>query len=80
MSTLYDAVLASCDLVKARDEIIGFHKIVNAEAEARGESALFKQEYATAWAAFRDNPTIDSARTLLEVSPPLLQYFQLCSR
>jgi hypothetical protein len=75
----HDAVLNKCDLTMARDEIIDFHKIVNAQGEAEGGSYVFPKAYIVAWEDFRDNPNIDSAQTLLEVAPTLLRYFEDCS-
>jgi hypothetical protein len=75
----YDDVLNRCDLLMARDEILDFHKIVNAEGEAEGGAYYFKKEYVAAWETFRGNPNIDNARTLLEVAPKLIEYFEGCS-
>jgi hypothetical protein len=63
----------------ARDEIVDFHRITNTLAEAEGGAYYFKNEYIAAWEAFRDNPTIENARALLEVAPILLKYFEDCS-
>lgn len=75
----WDAVLDKCDLLMARDEIADWHKMLNSQAEKKGEACYFKKEYAAAWASFRDRPTIDTARMLLDVAPPLLKYFEMCS-
>jgi hypothetical protein len=75
----WDAVLAKCDLLMARDEIASMHRMMNAQGEKEGGAYYFRNEYAAAWAAFRDKPTIDTARILLNVAPPLLQYFEMCS-
>lgn len=75
----YDAVLNQCDLAMARDEIIDFHKIVNAQGEAEGGAYVFPQNYVAAWEHFRDSPTVDNARMLLEAAPSLLRYFEACS-
>lgn len=72
----WDAMLSNCDLLKARDWIADMHGMENAEAEKRGGSYYYKNEYIAAWEAFRDNPTVVTARTLLEVAPPLLRYFE----
>lgn len=71
--------LANCYLAMARDEIIGLHNMMNAEAAAKGGKHLFSKEYAAAWVTFRDDPNIDNARSLLEVAPPLAGYFESCS-
>ena len=74
----YDAVLNKCDLAMARAEIIDFHKIMKAEGEAEGGAYLVTKEYLAAWETFRDNPNLDNARSLLEIAPPLLRYFEGC--
>lgn len=73
-----NAVLARCDLLMARDEIIDFHKIINAQGEAESGAYYFRNEYVAAWETFRDKPTVENARALLEVAPPLLRYFEDC--
>ena len=75
----WDAVLTKCDLLMARDEIADMHRMLNAQGENEGGSYYFKNEYAAAWEAFRDSPNVDTARVLLAVAPPLLQYFEMCS-
>lgn len=74
----HDDMLNMCDLAMVRDEIIDFHKIMKAEGEAEGGAYLVSKEYLAAWETFRDNPNIDNARTLLEIAPPLLSYFEGC--
>jgi hypothetical protein len=74
-----DAVLAKCDLAMARDEIADMHKALQRRAESEGGECYFKTEYVAAWQAFRDRPSIDTARALLVVSPPLLEHFEMCS-
>jgi hypothetical protein len=74
----FDDVLNRCDLKMARDEIVNFHNIVNAQGEAEGGAYLFSKEYVAAWEAFRDSPNTENARTLLDVAPTLLQYFEGC--
>ena len=49
------------------------------QGEAEGGAYLFRKEYVAAWEIFRDNPNLDSARTLLEIAPELLRYFEGCS-
>lgn len=78
-SSQWDSVLAKADLAMARDEIASMHSMVNAQAEKEGRAYYFKNEYVAAWEAFRDRPTIDTARVLLDVAPPLSQYFEMCS-
>lgn len=75
----WDAMLAKCDLLMARDEIMDWHKMMNEQAEKKGETCYFKNEYVAAWEPFRNRPTIDTARMLLNVAPWLLQYFEICS-
>ncbi len=75
----WDEVLGKCDLVMARDEIAEMHKLLNAEGGRAGGTYYFKNEYVAAWETFRDNPNIDTARELLEIAPPLLEYFEMCS-
>jgi len=72
-------VLAKADLMMARDEIADMHRMWNAEAAQQGGEYIFPVEYANAWKAFRDNPTITTARALLESAPPLIMYFEMCS-
>ena len=74
----YDAVLNVCDLAMVRDEIIDFHKMVNAQAEAEGGKYLFQADYVAAWENFRDNPNTESARRLLNVAPTLSRYSEAC--
>lgn len=62
-----------------RDEILNLHKMMNAEAAKNGEKAVFKSEYVAAWQAFRDGPSIGTARALLSYAPQLLDYFEMCS-
>jgi hypothetical protein len=75
----WDAVLNNCDLLMARQEIAQMHRNLNAEAQRKGGHYMFPQEYVAAWEAFREEPSIHTARVLLQVAPPLLQYFQACS-
>ena len=79
-SSQWHSVLAKADLALARDEIASMHSMVNAQAEKEGGAYYFKNEYVAAWEAFRDSPTIDTARVLLNVAPSLSQYFEMCSR
>jgi hypothetical protein len=74
-----DAILGRCDLLMARDEIADMHRILNAQGEMEGGAYYFKIEYVAAWEAFRDKPTVDTARVLLDVAPYLLRYFEMCS-
>jgi hypothetical protein len=62
-------LLAKCDLLMARDEIADMHRMQNAQGENEGGAYYFKVEYVAAWEAFRDSPTIDTARLLLDVAP-----------
>jgi hypothetical protein len=78
-SAEWDVVLSTCDLSLARDEIADMHRITNAQAERQGGANYFKKEYVAAWEAFRDDPNIENARTLLNAAPPLLKYFEMCS-
>jgi hypothetical protein len=75
----WDAVLGKCDLLMARDGIAEMHRTLNAEAERKGGHYMFQQDYVTVWEAFRDKPSIETARALLRVAPSLLQPFQSCS-
>src|SRR5258708_342135 len=75
----WDKVLGKCDLLMTRDEITVMHRMLNAEAEKEGGAYHFKNDYVAAWESFRNRPTIDSARLLLDVAPQLLQYFEMCS-
>ena len=63
----------------ARDEIADMHKMLNAQGAKDGGEYHFKNEYVSAWETFRDSPSIGTARTLLDVAPQLLQYFEMCS-
>lgn len=75
----WDAVLCKSNLSMTRDEIIDFHKMMNAQGEAEGGAYLFPKEYIAAWETFRDHPSIDNARALLEIAPELVRYFEDCS-
>lgn len=75
----WEDVLNTCDLSMARDEIADMHRMTNAQAEREGGAHYYKQEYVAAWEAFRDDPTIENARTLVSAAPPLLKYFEMCS-
>ena len=75
----WDVVLGQCDLIMARDEIANMHRTFNAQGEKEGGAYYFHHDYAAAWEAFRAKPTIETARALLAVAPPLLQYFEMCS-
>lgn len=75
----WDAVLSKCDLLMARAEIADMHRMQNAQAEREGGTCYFKKEYVAAWESFRDKPTVDTARALLTIAPPLVQYFEMCS-
>ena len=75
----WDAVLVKCDLLMVRDEIAAMHRMLNAQGEKASGAYFIKNEYVAAWEAFCDKPTIYTARTLLDVAPQLLQYFEMCS-
>jgi hypothetical protein len=75
----WDAVLEKSDLLMTRDEIAGMHRMWNTQGEKEGGAFHFKKEYVAAWGAFRDRPTVDTARMLLDVAPQLLQCFEMCS-
>ncbi len=62
----------------ARNEILDMYKIINERGERDGGAYVFKVEHVTAWEIFRDNPTIDTARALLDVAPMLRDYFEGC--
>jgi hypothetical protein len=79
MDESQEEVLAKCDLAMVRDEIIDVHRMMNAEAAKNGEEAIFRNEYAAAWCAFRDRPTIATAQALLTFAPQLSEYFAMCS-
>ena len=72
-------MLNKCDLFMARNEIADMHKMLNAQAAKEGGEYIFKIEYVTAWQAFRDSPSISTARKLLGIAPHLLEYFEMCS-
>jgi len=73
-----DAVLNECDLMMVRDTILEFHQRVKEQGERGGGEYVFRQEYVTAWNAFRDDPTIDNAQTLLEAAPHVRTFFESC--
>ena len=62
----WDVVLLKCDLLMARDKIANMHEMANSQAEKEHGEYYFAKEYVAAWEAFRENPTIDTARTLLD--------------
>jgi hypothetical protein len=72
-------VLNKSDLLMARDEIADMHRMLNEQAAKEGGEYIFKVEYVSAWQTFRDSPSIDTARRLLDVAPHLLEYFEMCS-
>jgi len=71
----WNAILAKCDLQMARDQIADMHRMLNAQVKESG-ALYFKNEYVFAWEAFRDKPTIDNARVLLDIAPQLLRYLR----
>lgn len=73
-----EVVLAAADLIMARDQMAYTHQMFNDEAAKKGGKYLFRNEYVAAWQAFRDNPTIDTARTFLAVAPPFLECLEQC--
>jgi hypothetical protein len=77
-ATQWDAILAECDLLMARDEILDMHRILREQAEREGGENFFKKEYVAAWELFRDNPNVDTARAFLSVAPMLRDYFEGC--
>jgi hypothetical protein len=79
MAEQRDAVLARSDLPMVRDEILNLHKMFKEQAAKDGGTVAFKAEYVNAWYAFRDGPTISTARALLDNAPQLLEYFEMCS-
>jgi hypothetical protein len=72
-------VLAKSDLLMARDEILDMHRMANKEAAREGGEYVYKVEYVAAWQAFRNNPTVDTARAFLEIAPSMIEYFEMCS-
>lgn len=74
-----EAVLGACDLSMTRDEIADMHRMTNAQAEREGGAFYYGPEYLAAWETFRDDPTVENARALIRVAPPLLKYFEMCS-
>lgn len=76
----HDAMLRRCKLLVVRESIMEYHRFANAEAERRGGSHLYPPEYVRAWNAFRDQPTVGNARTLLEIAPQYLLYFEDAGR
>ena len=71
-----EAVLRVADLDQAREQITFMHQMLNDEAKKEGSVAIFPQAYAQSWQAFRDKPTIETARAFLIVAPQLLQAFE----
>jgi len=74
-----DALLARSDLPMVRDEILSLHRMFKEQAAKDGGAMAFKTEYVNAWCAFRDGPTVSTARVLLDNAPQLLEYFEMCS-
>lgn len=72
-------VLAKCDLLMARDEIIEFHQAIEREAEQKGTRAYVTHEYARAWGKFCEAPTMENAIAFLVVAPALAPHFEACS-
>jgi len=73
-----DAILSKSDLPMVRDEILNLHRMFNEQAAKDGGKMAFKTEYVDAWYAFRDGPTVNTARALLDNAPQLLEYFEMC--
>lgn len=44
-----------------------------------GVKVVFKTQYVNAWYAFHDDPSVNTARVLLDNAPHLLEYFEMCS-
>jgi hypothetical protein len=63
------------DLLMVRRDIAQMHQMANADASKTGKEAIFTKEYVTAWERFRDDPTPETAITLLRVAPPLRSFF-----
>jgi hypothetical protein len=78
MTEQRDAVLARSDLPMVRDEIVNLHRMFKDQAAKDGSTVAFKTEYVNAWYAFRDGPTVSTARVLLDNAPQLLEYFEMC--
>jgi hypothetical protein len=76
----WDAVLAKTDLLMARDEIASMHRMLNAQGEKEGGAYYFKNDYVAAWEAFRDAPTVNTARALLDVAPLATVFRDVLSR
>jgi hypothetical protein len=75
----WDAVIGKSDLLMAREEIADMHRMIESRGEEEGGVYVFKKEYVAAWEAFRDRPTVDTARVLLDAAPQLVEYFEMCS-
>jgi hypothetical protein len=71
-----DAMLKKSDLLMARDWIANMHNAGNAEAEKQGGQYYWAPEYVVAWEAFRDHPSVETARRLLKVAPHLTRLFE----
>ena len=77
--THWDALLAKCDLLMARDEIALMHRRLKEEAKQKGGEHVYKDEYVEALESFYDNPCVETARALLNIAPVHLAQFESCS-
>lgn len=68
-----------CDLFMVRSEIAQLHSNLNEMAASKGGAYYFKNDYVSAWTAFRDNPTIETAKEFLRVAPAVISIFRNCS-
>jgi hypothetical protein len=73
---IIEAVIAKCDLIMARNEIVDMHSKLNQMAAQQGGAYYYPNEYIAAWCAFRDHPSAETARVFFENCAPGLGYFQ----
>jgi len=64
-----EAILHACDFELARDEFAEFFRMINRDAEASGEQAVFREELVKGWRLFADNPNLETAKAWLQLMP-----------
>lgn len=79
VSSSSDDIPAGCDFILAKREIESFLQMVQREAEAEGNTAMFRAEAVAAWQEFSANPNRAFATALVAHLPPVAGYFVKCS-
>ncbi len=64
-----DSILHACDFKLARDEFAEFFRMINREAEASGDQAVFREDLVKGWRLFANNPNLETAKAWLQLMP-----------